>query len=120
VNNPGTGQLGAIIESQRAILHRLAYITGLIERLTTQGETQMATLTDIETKVASESTVVDSAVTLLGELSQLIRDNSADPAALATLADSLDTQTASLAAAVTANTPAAPAPAPPADTPPAT
>lgn len=69
----------------------------------------MATLDDIKAKVDAETAVVASAVTLLGELSAAIKANVNDPVALQALADSIDAQSASLAAAVAANTPAAPA-----------
>lgn len=64
-------------------------------------------LTRITTEVSEMSTVVDSAVALLGDLSQRIRENATDPAALNALADTLDNKANALAAAVAANTPAA-------------
>jgi len=67
----------------------------------------MPDLTRLTAEVAESGTVVDSAVTLLGQLSQLIRDNATDPVALNALADQLDAQQTALAAAVVANTPAA-------------
>ena len=63
------------------------------------------TLDDIQAKVTAETSVIDSAVTLLGQLAQLIRDNANDPTKLQALADSIDADTGKLAAAVTANTP---------------
>lgn len=71
----------------------------------------MATLADIQAKVAAETTVEQSAITLLQELSQQLKDalaNGADPATLQAIADNLDQNNANLAAAITANTPAAP------------
>ena len=62
--------------------------------------------------VASLTSAEKSAVALLGHLSQMIRDNASNPAALSQLADSIDADTAEIAAAVVANTPAEPAPAP--------
>jgi len=56
--------------------------------------------------VERDNTVNQSAITLLNNLSQLIRDNATDPAALNALADQLDAQQQALADAVTANTPA--------------
>lgn len=69
----------------------------------------MATLDDIQAKVTAETTVIASAVTLLGELSAAIKASVNDPVALQAISDSIDAQAASLAAAVAANTPAAPA-----------
>ena len=72
----------------------------------------MADLTAIQTAVTENGDVEQSAVTLLGQLSALITANATDPAALQDLANTLEAQKADLAAAVTANTPAAPPPAP--------
>lgn len=67
-------------------------------------------LLDLQTAVAAEKTVVDSAVALLGglkaQLDALIAAGNSDPA-LAALAADVGAQTASLSAAITANTPAA-------------
>jgi hypothetical protein len=60
----------------------------------------------VERAVAKDKTVNESAITLLGSLSGLIRENSANEAKMIELADALDAQQDSLAAAVTANTPA--------------
>lgn len=67
------------------------------------------TLAELKAKVDAETTVVQSAVTLLSSLAQSLKDAIAanDPAAIQAIADELDTNTASLAAAVAANTPAA-------------
>jgi hypothetical protein len=80
----------------------------LLRQLTIQGETIMADLTDLQTAVANEHTVVQSAILLLNQLAQLVRDAGTDPAALADLADQIDAQAADLGAAVQANTPTAP------------
>lgn len=70
---------------------------------------QMATISDVQAKVTAEKTVVDSAVTLLGNLSQMLKDALAanDPAAVQAVIDAIDANTNELANAVTANTPAA-------------
>lgn len=59
--------------------------------------------------VAALTTVNASAIALFSGLAQLVRDNAGDPAALNSLADSIEAQNVALQAAVTANTPAAPA-----------
>lgn len=69
-------------------------------------------LSAITNEVQENGDAVASAVSLLGSLSQQIRDLSTDPAALQALADQLDANTQSLAEAVVANTPAAPEPTP--------
>lgn len=84
-------------------------------------ENILADLTDLTSKVAATETAEQSAIVLLNNLAQMIRDAGIDPAALADLATRLDTGANDLAAAVVADTPAAPAPAPapaPVDTPP--
>jgi len=69
----------------------------------------MATdLARITAAVERDETVNQSAITLLTQLSQLIRDNAEDPAALNALADRLDAQQQALADAIVANTPVAP------------
>lgn len=67
----------------------------------------MKELDDIEREVAENASVTESAVALLGSLSDLIRANAADPVKLEELATKLDAQSNALAAAVAANTPAA-------------
>lgn len=76
----------------------------------------MAKLSDLQAKVVAEETVIGSAVTLIGGLSQQLKDALAqnDPTAIQNLIDELDAGQQQLAAAVAANTPAAPAPSAPA------
>lgn len=74
-----------------------------------KGQTAMsAELDRLTTEVAETKTVTQSAIVLLGQLSDLIRQNANDPTALNALADQLDSNQADLANAVAANTPAAP------------
>lgn len=103
----------------REILH-------IVRSLQTQGATIMADLQALEAQVASveaetaaQTEIEASAATLLNQLSDLIRANATDPAALQALADRLSSATtaggssnAALVAAVTANTPAAAPPVP--------
>lgn len=62
---------------------------------------------DVLAKVTAQKTVMDSAVTLLGQLSQMIKDAGTDPAKLQAISGALDANDTELANAVTANTPAA-------------
>lgn len=70
----------------------------------------MKTLTDLQNDVAAETTAEQSAITLLGGLSAQIaalKTTQTDPdtaAAIDALATQVETNTASLASAVTANT----------------
>lgn len=85
------------------IHHALRHI---LEAIQTTGADTMADLTRLTAEVTETSTAVDSAVVLLEQLAELIRQNSTDPAALDALADQLDSEGNRLAAAVVANTPA--------------
>lgn len=71
-------------------------------------EKQMASdLTALEAEVARNTEVDQSAILLLQGLAQKIEELKTDPAALQAFADSLRGSSDALAAAVTANTPAA-------------
>ena len=74
--------------------------------------TIMATLADVQARVAAEHDVNQSAITLLQNLSQMLKDALAsnDPNAIQAIIDQMDSENKSLADAVTANTPAAPNP----------
>lgn len=66
---------------------------------------QMADLSAITSEVQQNGDAVDSAVALLGNLAQQIRDNATDQDALNALAAELDAKGNELAEAVVANTP---------------
>jgi hypothetical protein len=68
----------------------------------------MATLDDVQTEVTAQTDVVASAVTLLGGLKTALDAAiaSGNPAAVQAISDALGANSAALAAAVTANTPA--------------
>lgn len=68
---------------------------------------EMALLDDLEAKVEQVRTVEDSAVVLLQQLSQALKDAGTDPARLQAIIAKLDSDQTTLAAAVAANTPAA-------------
>ncbi len=71
-------------------------------------ETEMSQqLTDLQAAVAQEITVEQSAITLLNGLAAQLAAAGTDPAALQTLHDQILASSNALAAAVTANTPAA-------------
>lgn len=82
-------------------------IRAALRRIETKGNKIMADLTAIETAVAENASVDQSAITLLEGLSAQLQEaiESNDPAAVQALADDLKTSSARLAAAVTANTP---------------
>jgi hypothetical protein len=73
-----------------------------------KGAAIMATdLSAIQTAVSNETTVEQSAILLLQKLAAEIKASAADPAAVKALADQINANATALAAAVTANTPAA-------------
>ena len=74
-------------------------------------EMELMTLAELKAKVEATTTIEESAVALLTGLAQQLKDalaNGADPAAIQAIADELDAGTNDLAAAISANTPAAP------------
>lgn len=85
-------------------------ILALVAKLTLQGGKIMADLTRLTEEVSENTAVIASAVTLLGQLAALIRENATNPAELNALADQLDLNSAGLAAAIAANTPGAEVP----------
>lgn len=87
---------------------KIDYILMELLRIQIKENIQMADLTQLVTEVEKVETVQDSAITLLQQLSQLIKDAGTDPEALAAIVVKLDTTTVALADAVVANTPAAP------------
>ncbi len=87
---------------EQAILRRLntlAYHFCILEQRI------MATLADLQTAVAAEDTVIDSAITLLSGLAAAVAALQPNQAAIDALAADITTKTAALSAAVTANTP---------------
>jgi hypothetical protein len=89
----------------------LARLERKIDSLIRQGEIVMADLTQITAQVAANTSVEGSAATLIQGLAAQIAAAGTDPVALAALVSQLNTSETALAAAVAANTPAAP-PAP--------
>jgi hypothetical protein len=98
---PQLAALDQILAGQQQILAALAAV---------QGEMQMAAigLDVLANQVKANTDAEASAITLLNQLSDLIRSAAADPAKVQALADSLKSSADSLAAAIVANTPAAP------------
>lgn len=77
-------------------------------KLNRKGKVVMADLTKLTADVAAEVTVDESAIALLQGLKAQLDAAGTDPVALAALSQSLEDEQAKLAAAVVANTPAAP------------
>jgi tRNA A37 threonylcarbamoyladenosine dehydratase len=94
-------------EKLDAILRRLAQLK---ELLTKEGTFIMSAIDDLTTQVAANTTVEQSAITLIQGLADALKAAGTDPVKLAALATQLKTSQTALAAAITANTPAAPPP----------
>lgn len=85
-----------------------AAVLAALSQLSTQMEQVMADLTALTAEVARNTDVDQSAITLLNGLSDQLHALATDPAAIRALADQLKGSSDSLAAAVAANTVAAP------------
>jgi len=67
----------------------------------------MTDLTALQQAVANETTVEQSLITLFNGLAQQLKDAGSDPVAIQAVVDQLNQNAANMAAAITANTPAA-------------
>lgn len=92
------------------ILYKLDVLLLLTQRVLDRERILAMTLDDLKAKVEAENTVIGSAITLLGELKTMLDAAiaSGDPTKVQAIADMIDSEQAALAAAVAANTPAAP------------
>ena len=88
--------------------NKLDAILKLLRESRTREVHMSAELDVLTAKVTEANTVMGSAVTLIGGLAAQIEALKTDPAALSALAASLESSKAALAAAILANTPAAP------------
>lgn len=79
-----------------------------LDRILNKENRIMADLTQLSADVANTTSVEESAITLINNIAAQLAAAASDPAAIQALSDSLNTEAASLAAAVAANTPAAP------------
>jgi hypothetical protein len=105
------GTLATAKRTERLLRRGFAQLRSNINtHLATTEKQLMKTLADINASVQAETTVEQSAITLMTSLSQQLKDALAtqDPAAIQAIIDQLDNNNAALAAAVVANTPAAP------------
>ena len=75
-------------------------ILQLLDSLQKQGIQNMATIAELQAQVAANTTIVESAITLIHGLATKIEENKTDPAALQAMADELRAEDAKLAEAV--------------------
>jgi hypothetical protein len=87
---------------------KLDQILAIVQAVQTQGKQIMATLADVQAAVTAEDTVVDSAVVLIQGLAAQVAALQPNQAAIDALAADIKGKSDALAAAVAANTPAAP------------
>lgn len=100
-------------EPDTEVLSRLDVVLEKLNLVIKKEDAMSKELDDLTAAVAAEDAVIDSAVTLINGIPALIAAAGTDPAKLKALSDDITAKSAALAAAVTANTPAAvPAPAP--------
>lgn len=96
----------------RALAERLDRIEDMLGALGSTFNQRMTAMTkeldDLTREVSETDDAVDSVLTLVGGLADQIRAMKDDPAKLAQLAAQLDAKQAAIAAAILANTPAAP------------
>lgn len=90
----------------------LVVVIGLLLLILYQGKRTMADLTALTTQVQENTSVEQSAVTLIQGIAAQLAAAGTDPAKLSALQSQLSTSATALAAAVAANTPAAPTPSP--------
>jgi len=86
----------------------------ILRTLENQMSTTNTTLAALQAQVQQNTTIENSAVTLIQGLAAQIAQAGTDPAALAALTANLNQSATALAAAITANTPSAPPANPPA------
>jgi hypothetical protein len=100
----GSAQLAEILANQKQILSNQAVILSKLQILSAQGTTEMADLSALQTEVTNNTTVEQSAITLINGLAAQITAAGTDPVALGALVTQLQTNDAALAQAVAANT----------------
>jgi len=85
----------------------LALTAYLITQVRKRSKSIMTDLTALQQAVANETTVEQSLITLFNGLAQQLKDAGSDPVAIQAVVDQLNQNAANMAAAITANTPAA-------------
>ena len=96
-----------------AIPHIEDQLNRILDAINQLGIKMANELADLTTKVSDTKTVIDSAIVLIQGIKAALDAAGSNPVALKALSDSLAASDAALAAAIVANTPAAPpAPAP--------
>lgn len=101
-------QFDQIMERLTRVEQKIDNVTALQRATLSEGFLMASNLDTVIAKVTQLETTNDSAITLLGQLAQMIRDNSTDQTALLALADRIDADKNKMADAIVANTPGGP------------
>ena len=107
----GVEEAGQLNQKLDRLLTGNAQILSSLQLLTAQGKIIMADLTTLTADVTTETTVMESAETLITGLAAQITAAGTDPVALKALTTTMETNASTLAAAVAANTPTSASPA---------
>ena len=83
-------------------------IQTIVKDIQSKGVKETMTLDELKTQVDANTSVEQSAITLINGLAAQIAAVATDPAKVQALADELKTSATALSTAITANTPAAP------------
>lgn len=86
---------------------KLDEVLGIVRDLQRKEVKEIMELKDLQTQVEKNTEVEGSAVTLIQGIASQLAAAKEDPAAIQALADKLNSSATALAAAITANTPAA-------------
>jgi uncharacterized phage infection (PIP) family protein YhgE len=111
-------QLATLQSSVNSLSTIVTLLTNRVQssfaQITTEESKIMAALDDLQTQVAQNTSLEQSAVTLIQGIAKQLQDavENNDSSALQALASQLNTSAAALGAAITANTTPAPTPAP--------
>jgi hypothetical protein len=92
---------------ERKLDDLLSKLDALTRKQTKDGKLIMADLSRITAAIATNNSAVDSAVILIKQIAEALRNAGSDQAAVDALAADLEAKAAELAAAVVENTPAA-------------
>jgi chromosome segregation ATPase len=101
-------RLHAIEHQLQVISHKQDKLLTVLAEVLRQEKIMAADLTQLEAQVKANTDAEASAVTLLTQLSDMLKSAQNDPAKVQAIADSLKSSATALAAAIVANTPAAP------------
>ena len=88
----------------------LKKLENLLFAIATTEKEEAMTLAQLKVQVEKNTAIEESAVSLINGIAQQLKNAANDPAAIQALADELTQSGTDLAAAITANTPAAPSP----------